>query len=130
MVVKLSEGAGKMNKVCLRIERTFGSGDRVDNPRTSVSEKSKTDREKGTPERHAMEGGYELSAYKLLSFTHERMLNTYTPIQNRFAGMNPSWPVRIPITQMIPLFTPATASPVHRLRPTRSVERTVRQQDR
>jgi hypothetical protein len=67
--------------------------------------------------------------YKLL-LTHERMLNTYTAMQNKFAGINPSCPVRNPITQMIALFTPATASPVQRLRPTRTVERTVRQQDK
>ena len=29
--------------------------------------------------------------YELVSdFTHDRILNTYTPMQNRFAGMNPS----------------------------------------
>lgn len=65
-----------------------------------------------------------------LSFTHDRMLKRYTPMQNRLAGINPNWPVRKPITQMIALFTPATASPVHRLRPTKTVERTVRQQDK
>jgi hypothetical protein len=73
--------------------------------------------------------GWANQGYKL-SLTHERMLNTYTAMQNRFAGMNPNWPVRNPITQMIALFTPATASPVHRLRPTSTVERTVRQQDK
>ena len=67
--------------------------------------------------------------YKLLR-THDRMLNAYTPMQNRFAGINPNCPVRNPITQIIALFTPATASPVHRFRPTRTVERTVRPHER
>lgn len=65
-----------------------------------------------------------------LPFTHERMLNAYTPIQNRFAGINPNCLVFKPITQIIALFIPATASPVHRFRPTRTVDSTVRQQDK
>jgi len=69
------------------------------------------------------------AGYKLV-FAHDRILNTYTPMQNRFAGINPSCPVRNPITQIMPLLTPATASPVHRFRPTRTVERTVRQHDK
>jgi hypothetical protein len=51
-------------------------------------------------------------------------------MQNRFAGMNPSCPVRMPITQTITLFTLATTSPVHRFRPTKTVDNTVRQQDK
>ena len=58
------------------------------------------------------------------------MLTAYTPIQNTFAGINPSCPVRIPITQTITLFTLATTSPVHRLRPTRTVDNTVSKQDK
>jgi len=42
------------------------------------------------------------------------MLNTYTPMQKRFAGINPNCPVFNPITQMIALLIPATASPNQR----------------
>ena len=71
-----------------------------------------------------------MSAIYEVVLAHDRMLKTYTPMQNKLAGIKPSCPVRNPITQMMALFTPATASPVHRLRPTRIVERTVRQQDK
>ena len=36
----------------------------------------------------------------------------------------------MPITQTITLFTLATTSPVHRFRPTKTVDNTVRQQDK
>jgi methylphosphotriester-DNA--protein-cysteine methyltransferase len=44
--------------------------------------------------------------------------------------MNPSCPVRIPIKQTITLFALATTSPGHRFRPTKTVDSTVRQQDK
>lgn len=44
--------------------------------------------------------------------------------------MKPNWAVRTPITQMSTLFTAATASPIHSLRPTRIVESTVKTQDK
>jgi hypothetical protein len=70
-------------------------------------------------------------AYELLAaFTHERILTAYTPIQNRFAGINPSCPVRMPMMHTITLLTPATTNPVHLFWPTRIVERTVSKQEK
>jgi len=64
------------------------------------------------------------------ALTHDRILTAYTPMQNRFAGINPSCPVRRPITHTITLFTLATTSPVHLFRPTRTVDITVSKHDK
>jgi hypothetical protein len=53
-----------------------------------------------------------------------------TTMQNTFAGINPNWAVRIPITQMIPLFTIANAQPSQQRRPTSIVDATVNTHDR
>jgi hypothetical protein len=50
-------------------------------------------------------------------------------MQNKFAGTNPNWAVRIPITQMITLLTAATIQPCHNFLPTSTVEITVKMQE-
>jgi hypothetical protein len=62
--------------------------------------------------------------------SQDRMLNAYTQMQIRFAGMKPNWDVRKPITQMIKLLTIDIRSPVHDFRPTRTVANMVRKQER
>jgi hypothetical protein len=51
-------------------------------------------------------------------------------MQNKFAGTSPNWAVRNPMAQMIALFTPAIARPDQCFRPTKIVDRMVRQQDK
>jgi hypothetical protein len=51
-------------------------------------------------------------------------------MQNTFAGMNPNWPVRKPITQTTPLLTAATTHPFQHRFPTRIVEPMVSKQDK
>ena len=58
------------------------------------------------------------------------MLNAYTQMQNRFAGIKPSCDVRNPIAQTIKLLTIATRSPIQDFRASRIVARIVRKQER
>ena len=58
------------------------------------------------------------------------MLNAYTQMQNRFAGIKPSCDVRNPIAQTIKLLTIATRSPVQDFRASRTVAKMVRKQER
>ncbi|HTX76787.1 MAG TPA: hypothetical protein VMD29_11325 [Terracidiphilus sp.] len=51
-------------------------------------------------------------------------------MQKRLAGINPNWSVLNPMTQISTLFTAATSSPIHNLRPTRIVESTVNKQEK
>ncbi len=51
-------------------------------------------------------------------------------MQNRLAGMNANCAVRTPITQRITLLIPATTRPLQSFRPTRTVDSTVKQQDK
>jgi len=46
-----------------------------------------------------------------------------------FAGMNPNWPVRIPMMQIKTLFTAAKAQPSQHRRPTSTVDATVKTQE-
>lgn len=59
----------------------------------------------------------------------DRMLNAYTQMQNKFAGMRPNCDVRNPMTQTIKQLTIETMSPFHDFRPTRIVAKTVRQHE-
>jgi hypothetical protein len=61
--------------------------------------------------------------------SQDRMLNAYTQMQIRFAGIKPNWDVRKPITQTIKLLTIDIRSPVHDFRPTRTVANIVRKQE-
>ena len=54
------------------------------------------------------------------------MLNAYTQMQNRFAGIKPSCEVRKPIAQTIKLFTIAIRSPIQDFRASSIVASTVR----
>jgi hypothetical protein len=58
------------------------------------------------------------------------MLNPYTQMQNRFAGINPNCDVRNAIAQTITLLTIATRSPVQDFRERSMVARTVRKHER
>jgi len=57
-------------------------------------------------------------------------LMALTTMQNMFAGMNPNCAVRNPITHMMMLLTPANAQPSQHRRPTRTVDATVKMQER
>ena len=59
-----------------------------------------------------------------------RRLIALITMQNTLAGMNPSCSVRRPITQMSTLLTPARAQPSQHRRPTRTVDATVKTQDK
>jgi len=63
-------------------------------------------------------------------FSHGRMLNPYTQMQKRFAGIKPSCDVRNPMTQTIKLLTIATRSPIHDFRASSNVASTVRKHER
>jgi hypothetical protein len=58
------------------------------------------------------------------------MLNAYTQMQNRFAGIKPNCKVRSPITQTIKQLTIAIRSPIQDFRASSIVARTVRKQER
>ena len=58
------------------------------------------------------------------------MLNAYTQMENRFAGIKPSCDVRNPIAQTIKLFTIAIRSPIQDFRASSIVASKVRKQDR
>jgi hypothetical protein len=58
------------------------------------------------------------------------MLNAYTQMQNRFAGIKPNCDVRNPIAQTIKLFTIAIRSPIQDFRASSIVASTVRKQER
>jgi len=58
------------------------------------------------------------------------MLNAYTPMQNRFAGIKPRCDVRNPIAQTIKLLAIATRSPIQDFRASRIVARMVKKQER
>ena len=58
------------------------------------------------------------------------MLDAYTQMQNRFAGIKPNCDVRNPIAQMIKLFTIAIRSPIQDFRASSIVASTVRKQER
>jgi hypothetical protein len=58
------------------------------------------------------------------------MLNPYTQMQNRFAGIKPSCDVRNAMVQTIRLLTIAIRSPVQDFRASRIVARTVRKHER
>lgn len=58
------------------------------------------------------------------------MLNPYTQMQNRFAGIKPSCDVRNAMAQTIKLLTIAIRSPVQDFRASRIVARTVRKHER
>jgi hypothetical protein len=58
------------------------------------------------------------------------MLNAYTQMQNRFAGIKPSCDVRNPIAQTIKLFTIPIRSPTQHFRASNIVASTVRKQER
>ena len=64
------------------------------------------------------------------SLSHARMLNAYTPMQNRFAGIKPSCDLCNPTTQTIRLLAIATRSPIQDFRASSIVARTVRKQER
>jgi hypothetical protein len=59
-----------------------------------------------------------------------RRLTTLTTMQNALAGMNPSWPVLVPMTHMMTLLMVATIHPSQHRRPTRMVEAMVSTHDR
>jgi hypothetical protein len=58
------------------------------------------------------------------------MLKAYVQIQNRFAGIKPSWDVRNAIAQTIKLLTIAIRSPIQDFRASSIVAKTVRKQER
>jgi hypothetical protein len=58
------------------------------------------------------------------------MLNAYTQMQNRFAGIKPSCDVRNPIAQTVKLLTIATRSPIQDFRASSIVATMVRKQER
>ena len=61
-----------------------------------------------------------------------RQVLTFTPYktkQNIFAGINPNWPVCIPMMQINTLFTAAKAQPSQHRRPTSTVDATVKTQE-
>ena len=58
------------------------------------------------------------------------MLNAFTQMQNRFAGIKPSCDVRNPIAQTIKLFAIAIRSPTQDFRASSIVASTVRKQER
>jgi hypothetical protein len=61
-----------------------------------------------------------------------RQVLTFTPYktrQNIFAGINPNWPVCIPMMQINTLFTAARAHPSQHRRPTSTVDATVKTQE-
>jgi hypothetical protein len=58
------------------------------------------------------------------------MLNPYTQMQNRFAGIKPSCDVRNAMAQMIKLLIIAIRSPVQDFRASRIVAKTVRKHER
>jgi hypothetical protein len=58
------------------------------------------------------------------------MLNAYTPMQNKFAGIKPSCDVRNPIAQTMKLLTIATRSPTQDFRASSIVARMVKKQER
>ena len=62
--------------------------------------------------------------------SHDRMLDAYMQMQNRFAGMRPSCEVRNAIAQTIKLFTIAIKSPIHDFRASSKVARIVKRQER
>jgi hypothetical protein len=58
------------------------------------------------------------------------MLNAYTQMQNRFAGIEPSCEVRNPIAQTIKLFTIAIRSAIQDFRASSIVASTVMKEER
>jgi hypothetical protein len=66
----------------------------------------------------------------LVFMSQDRMLNAYTQMQTRFAGIKPNRDVRKPIRQTIKLLTIDIRSPVQDFRPTRMVANIVRKQER
>jgi hypothetical protein len=58
------------------------------------------------------------------------MLNAYTQMQNKFAGIKPSCDVLNPMTQTIKLLTIARRSPIQDFRANSIVANTVRRQER
>jgi hypothetical protein len=58
------------------------------------------------------------------------MLNAYTQMQNRFAGIKPSCDVRKPIAHTIKLLKIATRSPIQDFRASSIVAKTVRRHER
>ena len=50
-------------------------------------------------------------------------------MQKRFADTNPNCAVRMPIRQMMTLFTPAITHPCHNFLPTSTVEKIVKIQE-
>jgi hypothetical protein len=64
------------------------------------------------------------------SLSHDRMLNAYMQMQNRFAGIKPSCDVRNAIAQTIKLLIIAIRSPIQDFRASSIVARTVRKQER
>jgi len=61
---------------------------------------------------------------------HARRLMALITMQKTLAGMKPNCAVRIPITQMMMLFTPANAQPSQHRRPTKMVDAIVNTQER
>jgi hypothetical protein len=59
-----------------------------------------------------------------------RRLTTLTTMQNALAGMNPNWPVLVPMTHMMTQLILATIQPSQQRRPTRMVEAMVSTHDR
>jgi hypothetical protein len=51
-------------------------------------------------------------------------------MQKRLAGRNPNCAVRTPMKHMMMLFAPAMTQPCHSFFPMRTVEKTVKKQDR
>jgi hypothetical protein len=58
------------------------------------------------------------------------MLNPYTQMQNRFAGIKPSCDVRNPMAQTIKLLAIAIRSPIQDFRASSIVARTVKKHER
>ena len=72
----------------------------------------------------------DLDVCVFCSLRHGHMLNAYTQMQNRFAGIKPSCDVRNPIAQTIKLLTIAIRGPIQDFRASSIVARTVRKQER